>query len=269
MAAPRPRPPPETMAIRAIRIAPPRCPPRSGRNNSPMYVARAQRCRGSGSNGPRDAEGVAGTSACALSKRLKGVRPATARRSASASQDIGELLRPASPIPSRSLRRPCEQPIQSLLEPAERLSLERPEGRARAPASRQAPAGPSPPWSPDRASGPSRREQLGEGKPGPLQATRPRASARPGWRARGSGIPGPSTLGKQSMSPSAPARAAATPKTEDGPQKTRIRSPARSRVSWKLVQSPLLSLMATTRSRSARRSASSGRIAFPALPGML
>ena len=57
-------------------------------NISPIFVARAPRCHGSGSHGPRDAEGVADTT----SKRLEGVRPATVSRLASASQEIGEIL---------------------------------------------------------------------------------------------------------------------------------------------------------------------------------
>ena len=45
-------------------------------------------------HGPSDAEGVADTSACALSKRREGVRPChSACRSASASQEIGEFFR--------------------------------------------------------------------------------------------------------------------------------------------------------------------------------
>ena len=41
---------------------------------SPIFVARAPSCRGSGPHGPQDAEGVVDTT----SKRLEGVRPATA-----------------------------------------------------------------------------------------------------------------------------------------------------------------------------------------------
>ncbi len=57
--------------------------------------------------------------------------------------------------------------------------------------------------------------------------------------------------------------------TDEGPQKTRIRSCTRSKVSWKFVQLPELSLMATTLSRSASRSATEGVNALPALPGIL
>ena len=71
------------------------------------------------------------------------------------------------------------------------------------------------------------------------------------------------------ISPSAPASVAATPNTDDGPQNTRIRSFTRFSVLWKFSQSLLLSLMPTTLSRSASRSAMAGVIAFPALPGML
>ena len=48
----------------------------TSRNISPIFVARAPRCRDSGPHGPRDAEGVADTT----SKRLEGVRPASASR---------------------------------------------------------------------------------------------------------------------------------------------------------------------------------------------
>ena len=57
---------------------------------APAFVARASRCRGGKAHGPRErmraAEGVADTSANALSKRLEGVRLATASRLASAAE---------------------------------------------------------------------------------------------------------------------------------------------------------------------------------------
>ena len=68
---------------------PPRGPdPGPGPDISPAFVARASRCRGDGPHGPKErfalAEGVADTSANALSRWLEGVRPATASGSASA-----------------------------------------------------------------------------------------------------------------------------------------------------------------------------------------
>ena len=62
---------------------------------SPAFVARAPRRRCGWPHGPKErfalAEGVADPSACALSKRLEGVRPVTAHGSASASQAVGEI----------------------------------------------------------------------------------------------------------------------------------------------------------------------------------
>ena len=54
--------------------------PSSNRHISPMFVARAPRCRCRGPHGPKVAEGVVDTT----SKRLEGVRPAMASRLASA-----------------------------------------------------------------------------------------------------------------------------------------------------------------------------------------
>ena len=57
---------------------------------SPTFVARASRCRGDEAHGPKErmraAEGVADTSACALSKRLEGIRLVTASRLASGAE---------------------------------------------------------------------------------------------------------------------------------------------------------------------------------------
>ena len=54
------------------------------RRNFRVFRILAPRCHSSGPNGPRErfalAEGVAGPSACALSTRLRGARPATASR---------------------------------------------------------------------------------------------------------------------------------------------------------------------------------------------
>ena len=62
---------------------------------SPAFVARASRCRCDKAHGPKEriraAEGVADTSADALSKRIEGVRLVTASRLASASQEAGEI----------------------------------------------------------------------------------------------------------------------------------------------------------------------------------
>ena len=55
---------------------------------SPIFVARALRCRDSGPHGPRGAEGVADTT----SKRLEGVRPASAREKRP-QQKIGDISR--------------------------------------------------------------------------------------------------------------------------------------------------------------------------------
>ena len=60
----------------------------AGAHVSPMFVARAPRCRDRGPHGPKErmraAEGAADTGACTLSKRLEGARPASASRLASA-----------------------------------------------------------------------------------------------------------------------------------------------------------------------------------------
>ena len=69
----------------------------TSRNISPIFVARVPRCRDSGPHGPRDAEGVADTT----SKRLEGVRPASASRLASAAGNRCDIA--ARPCGVRSM----------------------------------------------------------------------------------------------------------------------------------------------------------------------
>ena len=78
----------------------------AGPHISPTFVARARRCRRDKAHGPKEriraAEGVADTSARALSKRLEGVRLVTAGRSAPRAQKLGRYAGQAPPRGHRS-----------------------------------------------------------------------------------------------------------------------------------------------------------------------
>ena len=116
----------------------------------------------------------------------------------------------------------------------------------------------------ERAS--SGGEQLGQRDAPCPAAPRPRPSGPRGSRARGRGIPS-HTFGKQSMSPSAPASTPARRRRRTA-RRTRAGGPSpRSACCGSWSSRPLLSLIATTLSRSASRSAMAGRDGVPRIAG--